>query len=52
MKCDKCGVDLRHFSGWTGKYHSLCKPCYDEELCLAGELELRASKKTSTSQAE
>ncbi len=36
---------LIHFPGYTAKYHNLCKPCYDEEMRISAENELRSSKK-------
>jgi hypothetical protein len=48
MKCDKCGAELTHFTGFTLKYFHLCKPCYDEELTIISEEEARESKKQSS----
>jgi hypothetical protein len=44
LSCDKCGKAITHFCGHTRKYERLCKPCYDEELLLSYEEDLRTSK--------
>lgn len=45
LTCEKCGAKITNFSGYTGKYTRLCKRCYDEELILLSEEDLRTSKK-------